>query len=81
MFSPLTPDSFPDFERAIPSENTDAPVRAGRNLPNSEIDEKFQDMRTEHARTMALMRALRTSPLYRYASCDSQPGGEAERWR
>jgi hypothetical protein len=81
MFSPLTSDLFPEFERAIPSKSSDAPARTGRNLLTSKFDEKFQDMRAEHARTMALMRALRTSPLYRNASFDSQHGGEAEHWR
>ena len=62
MFSPASDEFITSLVRKIPSADVMAPLLV------HELDEKFQAMRDECARTLALIERLRASPLHRYAS-------------
>jgi hypothetical protein len=70
MSAPSTFNFLPKFEPGKLFSGT-----AGRSgvrpvSRDADLDEAFRLMREECARTLTLMRGLRTSPLYRFASVD-----------
>lgn len=78
MSAPSTFNFLPKFEPGKLFTGTAKPSGIRRTSPASDLDEAFRLMREECARTLTLMRELRTSPLYRFASVDpkfdSEPG-------
>lgn len=60
--------NFDDRNALIGRVESAVSIAARRETFRAEIDRSLQGLREESARTMALIRSLRTSPLYERAS-------------
>jgi hypothetical protein len=80
MLAPEKSDLSPRFEREILFGQTVQPPRGHRPLSDADNEDSFQSMREECMRTLALMRSLRLSHFYRFASAQFDDVPEWPSW-
>jgi len=78
MFTWPKRDSVSTTERNNLSENIGGIFNGHRRVFDTKLEEKFRLLREECTRTLLLMRRLRSSPHYRFASVDTQYDGDAD---
>lgn len=65
-------------EHKEPSENIGGIFIGHRRVFDTKFEEQFRLLREECTRTLLLMRKLRASPHYRFASVDAHYDGDAD---